>query len=88
MVQKWITESDREMSISAWLQYDKADCDYVVTLKCSMCNQFNKKLRGRHNYNPVFVVGSKNLRASSYNDHAATDMYKRPILLLKKQRCH
>ena len=45
-VQKWITESDREMSTSAWLKYEKADCDYVATLKCSMCIQFNEKLRG------------------------------------------
>ena len=60
MVQKWITESDREMSMSAWLQYEKADCDYVATLKCSMCIQFNEKLRGMRNYNPAFVVGSKN----------------------------
>ena len=37
------------------------------------------------NYNPAFVVGSKNLRASSYKDHAATDMHKRAMLLSKKQ---
>ena len=60
-VQKWITESDRKMSTSAWLKYEKADRDYVVTLKCSMCIQFNEKLRGMHNYNSAFVVGSKNL---------------------------
>ena len=33
MVQKWVTESDREMSMFAWLQYEKADRDYVATLK-------------------------------------------------------
>ena len=49
-VQKWITESDREMSTSAWLKYEKADRDYVATLKCSM---FNEKLRGMRNYNPA-----------------------------------
>ena len=40
-VQNWITESDREMSTSAWLKYmyEKADHDYVATLKCSMCIQ-------------------------------------------------
>ena len=64
MVQKWITESDRETSMSAWLQYEKADRNYVVALK-------------------VLYV-----RASSYKDHAATDMYKRSMLLSKKQRCH
>ena len=47
-VQKWITESDREMSTSVWLKYmyEKADRDYVAMLKCSMCIQFNEKLRG------------------------------------------
>ena len=37
------------------------------------------------NYSPAFVVGSKNLRASSYKDHAATDMHKRAMLLFMKQ---
>ena len=45
-------------------------------LKCSMCIQFNEKLRGMRNYNPVFVVGSKNLRVSSYEDHAPTDVHQ------------
>ena len=38
-----------------------------------------------HNHNPAFVVSSKNLRVSSYKDHAATDMHKRAMLLFKKQ---
>ena len=50
-----------------------------------MCIEFHKKLRGMPNYNPAFVVSSKNLRASSYKDHAATDMHKRAMLLFKKQ---
>ena len=29
MVQKWITESDREMSMSAWFQYEKADAEVL-----------------------------------------------------------
>ena len=49
------------MGMSAWLKYEKADCDYVATLKCLMCIE---KLRSMRKYNPVFVVGSKNLRAS------------------------
>ena len=44
VVQKWITESDREMSTSVWLKYEKADRNYVAMLKCSMCIQFNEKL--------------------------------------------
>ena len=72
MVQKWITESDREMSTSAWLKYKKADRDYMAMLKHAQLQ-------------PCVVVGSKNLRASSYKDHVATDMHKRAMLLLKKQ---
>ena len=46
---------------------------------------FNEKLRGMCNYNPAFVVVSKNLQASSYEDHVATHMYKQALLLFKKQ---
>ena len=53
--------------------------------RCCVSAEFNEKLRGMCNYNPAFVVGSKNLRASSYKDHAATDMHKRALLLFKKQ---
>ena len=34
--------------------------------RCCVSAEFNEKLRGMCNYNPAFVVGSKNLRASSY----------------------
>ena len=44
-VQKCITESDRDISMSAWLKYAKADRDYVVTLKCSI----KEKLQSMHN---------------------------------------
>ena len=84
-VDKWISESDRAMDTSVWLRYEKVDCEYIAMLKCCVCAEFNEKLRGMRNYNPAFVVGSKNLRASSYKDHAATDMHKRAMLLFKKQ---
>ena len=44
-VQKWIAESDRDISMSAWLKYAKDDRDYVVMLKCSI----NEKLQSMHN---------------------------------------
>ena len=53
--------------------------------RCCVSAEFNEKLRGMCNYNPAFVVSSKNLRESSYKDHAATDMHKRALLLFKKQ---
>ena len=73
------------MDTSVWLRYDKVDREYVAALKCCVSAEFNEKLRGMRNYNPAFAVGSKNLRASSYKDHAATDMHKRALLLFKKQ---
>ena len=53
--------------------------------RCCISAEFNEKLRGMCNYNPALVVGSKKLRASSYKDHAATDMHKQALLLFKKQ---
>ena len=59
------------MDTSVWLRYNEVDHEYVATLKCCVCAEFNEMLRGMHNYNPAFVVGSKNLRASSYKEHTA-----------------
>ena len=38
------------------------------------------------NYNPAFIEGFKNLRASSFKDHAASEMHMRAMLLLKKEQ--
>ena len=73
------------MNTSLWLKYNEVHHEYVATLNCSVCVEFNTKLRGMPNYNPAFVVGFNNLRASIYKDHAATDMHKRAMLLFKKQ---
>ena len=86
MVEKWIAENDKALSTSTWLKYDKADCEYVATLKCSVCIEFQDKLRGMRNYSNAFISRSKNLRASSFKDHSASDMHARAMLLLKKQR--
>ena len=63
-----------------WLRYDKVDRgtwlrETSTWPRCCISAEFNEKLRGKCNYNPAFVVGSKNLRASSYKDHAATNMF-------------
>ena len=84
-VEKWIAENDKALSTSTRLKYDKADHKYVATLKCSVCIKFQDKLRGMRNYSNAFIGGSKNLRASSFKDHAASDMHARAMLLLKKQ---
>ena len=38
------------------------------------------------NYNPAFTEGSKNLRTSSFKDHAASSMHVRAMSMFKKQR--
>ena len=78
-VEKWIAENDKVLSTSTWLKYDKADREYV---KCSMRIEFQDGMR---NYSNAFIGGSKNLRASSFKDHAASDKHGRAMLLLKKQ---
>ena len=37
------------------------------------------------NYSAAFIEGLKNLTASSFKDHAATEMHKRAKLLFKRQ---
>ena len=46
---------------------------------------FNEKLKGMRNYNLAFIEGSKNLRASNFTDHTASEMHTRAMLLLKKE---
>ena len=85
MVEKWIAGNDKALSTSTWLKYDKADHEYVATLKCSVCIEFQDKLRGTTSYSNVFISGSKKLRVSSFKNHTASDMHARAMLLLKKQ---
>ena len=61
----------------------------MSTLKCSVCIHFQDKLRGILNYSqPVYVEGSKNLRASSFKDHAKSDMHQQAMLLYRKSQSH
>ena len=86
-VDKWIAENDKVLNTSVWLKYDTDPFDRtrVLSLKCSICSCFKDRLVGRRNYSSAFVDGSGNLRASSFKDHAASDMHSRAMLLLKKQ---
>ena len=54
------------MDKSVWLRYNKVDrdmwlCETSTWQRCCVSAEFNEKLRGICNYNPAFVVGSKNL---------------------------
>ena len=85
-VEKWKVENDRALNTSIWLVYNKLDRDHVESLKCGVCVRFEDKIRGCRNFNSAFIEGSKNLRASSFKDHAATDMHKRAMVLFHKSR--
>ena len=39
-VERWIADSDEGLGTSTWLKYEKADREYVATLKCSMCKEY------------------------------------------------
>ena len=82
--EKWIRENDKEHNTVTWLEFEKHDRDYIATLKCSVCIRFEEKLRSLRNFNPAYIVGSKNLKASAFKEHAATDMHKRAFLLYRK----
>ncbi len=63
-----------------------ADRDHVDALTCSVCSRFKDKIHGMRNFSPAFIEGSRNLRASNFKDHTATDMHKQSMLLLKKEQ--
>ena len=85
-VDKWIAEYDKELNTSTWLKYTVVDRHHVDSLTCSVCTRFKSKLEGMRNYNPAFIEGSKNLRTSSFKDHAASSMHVRAMSMFKKQR--
>ena len=65
---------------------DRLDCDHVASLKCSVCIRFQEKIYSCRNFNPAFIEGLQNLRASSFRDHAVTDMHKRAMVLFHKSQ--
>ena len=56
-VDKWIAESDKQLSTTVWLYYNKADCEHVSALKCSICIQFQEKLHNHKNFSSAFILG-------------------------------
>ena len=47
--------------------------------------QFSEKLQSLRNFRSAFIDGSSNIRVSSVNEHAGTDMHSCAMHLLKKQ---
>ncbi len=81
---QWIAGNDKALNTTTWLKYDKTDRKHVAALKCSVCFRFNDKLRGARNFSQAYIVGSTNLRTSAFKEHAASDMHKRAMVLLKQ----
>jgi len=85
-VNKWIAENDKQLDMTTWLCYEKADREHVSSPKCSICIRFQEKLLSQKNYNSAFITGSKNLRTSSFKDHVVSDMHKHAMMLYKKSK--
>ena len=85
-VRKWVLDNKKILDTSMWLTYDTSISDrtIVTSLKSSVCIRFEGKLCGRRNFNAAFIVGSTNLRSSSFKDHAATDMHAHAQLYSKR----
>ena len=86
-MEKWILENNKTLDTTLWLKFDVAagDHEHVSKLKCSVCGQFQEQLISMRNYNPAFVNGTVNTRASSFKEHAGTEMHKHVMILYKKQ---
>ena len=85
-VDKWTAENDKELETTTWLKYDIVNCEQVDCLKCSVCTKFNDQLVGMKNYSSAYIDGSRNLKASSFKDHAHTSMHKKAMNLYKKHQ--
>ena len=73
----------RSLNTTVWLKFDSDRHDNVNTLSCKVCRQYKDKLLGVRNYHPAFVDGTSNVRASSFKDHAVTDMHKRAMAFFR-----
>jgi len=64
--------------------YKMADCNHANSMSCSACTRFRAKIQGMRNFSPAFIEGMQNLQASSFKDHASSEMHKRSWMLLKR----
>jgi len=71
------------MQMVTWLKFSKCknDVNHVMNLYCSVCQEFDDRLRGMRNYNAAFIVGATNLRCSSIKDHSKADMHTKVMSL-------
>ena len=85
-VDKWIAKNDKTLNMTMWLKYDRLDREYVSSLKSCMCVHFQDQLCSVRNYNLAFIIGSKNLRTSSFKEHARSDMHLFAMMLFRKSQ--
>ena len=57
-----------------------------ASLRCSVCQRFEDRIKSSQNFSPAFVDGTSNLRTSSFKDHAKSDMHPRAMHLLKREQ--
>ena len=69
--EKWVIENDCALNTTEWLKFDSDHQDHLLSLKCTVCSQFKDKLIFMRNYHPVFVEGTRNVRTSTFKEHAA-----------------
>ena len=74
-VDKWIVENDKALSTAMRLAYDKVNREHVAMLKCSVCTHSTDKLCSARNFNPTLIIGSMNLRASTFKDESLSLLF-------------
>ena len=85
IVEKWISENDQSLHTIRCLRF-VGDREYVTKLKCDVCRKFNDKLMTMRNYRSAFIEGTANVRASTFTDHAATEMHQRAMSLEAREK--
>ena len=85
-VDKWVLDRDKTLNTATWLTYQKADRHHVTLLRCSVCRQFENKIKSSRNFSSAFIGGTSNLHTSSFKDHAKSDMHRRAMHFLRRQQ--
>jgi len=85
-VEKWKRDYDKCLQTSVWLDYEKMDQEFVLSLKCKVCCKFEDKIQSVRNFNCAFINGSKNLSSSAMKDHGKNDMHQTAMRLYNKHK--
>ena len=75
------------MQTMTWLKFNRCedDANRVASLCCSVCQEFDYRLRGLRNYSAAFVTGASNLRCSNFKDQSKTDMHTKAMSLYREK---